>query len=403
MANALTASSGTTNFAPSLGDVVLDAYARCQVRSASLSNEHWFQARLSANLMQSEWANVGMPILAKIQPIKIVLQPGVTQYDMPSNIIAPLDATISQYQMGDGQDFAPVITGTAGSTIANVTQALHSMAAGDMAFFATAIAASGQVIQGGYLVDTVVDENNYQITLPTPMDGTDTVALPMFTTTAGSSTMSITLANHGLSIGKSFFCNVPVTIAGLTLSGQMIVQGVQDTSHFTVSIGQGAGSSTSVTMNSGQAQVKTQAPGVDLLDYILFPVSRTDWVSQPDRGPNNIFRPSTFWFQRLRNPVISFWNPPDVGPYTFTLWAMVALEDAVIPGGVGVDVTQRYYEAYAASLAGKLSIKYPPPPASGVTTMQLVQWGKEALDAALREDIERTDFFVSPGLWNYYR
>lgn len=396
---AITASSGTTNFAPSLGELVLDAYARCQVRSASLTSEHWWQARMSASLMQSDWVNVGMPLLFKIQPIRITLQPGVTQYDMPSNIIAPLDATISQYLLGTGQDFDPVITGAAGSRIATITQEQHGYGAGDMAFFATAVAASGQVIQGGYPVQTVVDEDTYQIEVATPMDGTDSVALPVFTTTAGSSTMRITLANHGLSIGKSFYCNVPVTVAGLQISGQLVVTGVVDQNNFTVNIGQGAGSTATATMNSGQLQVKTQAPGVDVQEFILYPLSRTEYVSQPDKGPNNQFRPTTFWFQRLRNPVVSFWNPPDDnGPYIFTLMAMTAIEDAVVEGGVGVDVPLPFYEAYAASLAGKLAVKYPPPPTSGVTAQNLRDWGQAALDAALRENIERTPLFISPGL-----
>lgn len=404
MANAITASSGTTNFAPSLGDLVLEAYARCQVRSASLSAEHWWSARMSANLLQSEFVNIGMPLLWKISYVDIPLQPGVTQYQAPSNIIAPLDSVIRTYQLGAGQNFAPVLTANAGSTTVTVTQAAHSLAAGDMAFFATAIAASGQVIQGGYLVTTVVDADNYQIEVATPMDGTNTAVLPVFTTTAASSTLSIHLANHGLSIGKSFYCNVPVTVGGLTISGQLIVVGVQDADHFTVSIGQGASTTASATMNSGQAQVATQAPGLDILDYILYPVSRTEWVSQPDKGPNLQFRPTTFWFQRLRTPIVSFWNPPDDnGPYIFRLWAMMQPDDAVIEGGVGVDVPYRYYSAYAAGLAAKLAMKYPPPPESGINLAMLKQEASEALDAALREDIERVPFLLSPGLSGFYR
>src|SRR5688572_7587830 len=132
---AITSSSGTTAFAPSLGELVMDAFARCQIRSASLSAEHWFQARLSANLLQVEMSNVGMPLLFKVQSLRIPLYPGVKDYSVPASVIAPLDSTITQYLLGTGQDFAPVIAGVAGSQIATITQAAHGLAEGDLAYF----------------------------------------------------------------------------------------------------------------------------------------------------------------------------------------------------------------------------------------------------------------------------
>lgn len=402
--NAIVASSGTTGFAPSLGEMILEAFSRVQIRPASLTADHFSQARMSANLLQSEWSNVGMPLLWRIQPIQIALQPGVSAYAAPSNVIAPLDATITLYQPGPGQNFTAAITGAAGQNLATINQPLHGLGAGALAYFNTAIAASGQVIQGAYLVNTVIDQNNYEIQLPTPMDGTNSVALPIFTTTAGSQNIQITLPNHNLSIGGSFYCNVPVTVAGLTISGQLVVNGVIDQDNFTVNLGQAASATASATMNGGLAQVATQAPGVDTTDFILSPVSRTDYVSQPDKGPNLQFRPTTFWFQRLRNPIIQFWNAPDdAGPYIFTLWAFVASEDAVVQGGVGIDVPYRFLEAFASGLAAKLSRKWPPSPSSGVTTADLKKDADEALQAALLEDIERTGFFITPGLSSYYR
>lgn len=401
---AISTSSGTTNFAPSLGELVLEAYSRCQVRSASLTAEHWATARMSANLLQVEMSNVGMPMLFKISYVDIPLIPGVSQYQAPASIIAPLDSVIRTYQLGTGQDFAPVLTADAGSTTVTVTQADHGFGEGDMAYFATAIAASGQIIQGAYLVQTVVDVDNYQIEVATPMDGTNTEALPVFATTSGSSTITITLANHGLSIGKSFYCNVPVTVGGLTLSGQLIVTGVPTVNTFTITAGSTASSSASATMNDGEARVQTQAPGVDILEYILYPVSRTDYVSTPDKGPNNQFRPTTFWFSRERTPIVSFWNPPDsYTAYVFRLWHMAQMHDAVIEGGVGVDLVYRYYEAYAAGLAAKLARKYPPDPKSGVTVQDLKLEAAAALDAALREDIERVPLYIGGGFSSYYR
>lgn len=402
--NALQATSGTTAFNPTLGELVLDAFARLQIRPTSLTADHWQQARLSIGLLQSELSNIGMPLLFKIDEILIPLSPGVTRYAAPANIVAPLDAFIRTYQPTTGQSFTPVITGTAGERIATVTQPLHGLGAGALAFFNTAIAASGQVIQGLYLVQTVVDPNNYQIEVATPMDGTNTVALPVFTSVAGQSTLNILLANHGLATGDSFYCNVPVTVGGLTVSGQLIVTGVTDQNNFTVSIGQGASASGSATMNGGLAEVATQAPGVDPIDFILYPIGRTDFVSQPDKGPNLQYRPTTFWFNRQINPTINFWNAPDdAGPYVFHLFSMVQQSDPQISGGVGADVPFRWLAAYTAGIAARLARKYPPNPSVGVTVESIVAEYKDLLAQALMEDIERVPFMIAPGLSGYFR
>ncbi len=394
--------SGTTSFNPSLGELALDAFARVQIRPTSLTADHWFQCRLSALMLQSELSNVGMPLLWKVSEVLIPLQPGVSSYTLPQSVIAPLDAFIRQYQLGTAQNFAPVITADAGDMLATVTQVAHGFGAGSMVFFATPIAASGQVIQGTYLVGGIIDFDNYQITVPTPMDGTDSVALPVFSTTAGSSTVQIVLANHGLSVGQSFYCNVPVTVGGRTLSGQMIVVGVTDQNTFTVSIGGNASATGSATMNSGLAQVKPSAPGVNPNDFILYPISRTDYVSQPDK--NTPFRPSTFWVNRQITPVLNFWGAPDNnGPYAMHLFVMSQPDDPVIQGGVGADIPFRWIATYGAGLAALISRKYPPNPQTGVSVKDIQQDYKELLDAALREDIERTGFYISPGLSAYYR
>lgn len=171
-----------------------------------------------------------------------------------------------------------------------------------------------------------------------------------------------------------------------------------------VNVGSGASTTETVTMNGGQAQAIAQAVGVDPTDFILYPISRTDYVSQPDKGPNLQFRPTTFWFQRLRNPIISFWNAPDDnGPYIFTLWAMIAQDDAVVQGGAGIDVPYRYLAAYASGLAAKLARKWPPNPATGVTVKELQDEAEADFQAALFEDIERVPIYIGPGLNSYFR
>ena len=58
------ATSGTYNFSPSLGELVLYAYNLCDVRNTALAQEHMEAARMSTNLLLANWANRGVNLWA---------------------------------------------------------------------------------------------------------------------------------------------------------------------------------------------------------------------------------------------------------------------------------------------------------------------------------------------------
>ena len=58
------ATSGTYNFNPSLGELVLYAYNLCEVRNTALAQEHMEAARMSTNLLLANWANRGVNLWA---------------------------------------------------------------------------------------------------------------------------------------------------------------------------------------------------------------------------------------------------------------------------------------------------------------------------------------------------
>ena len=58
------ATSGTYNFNPSLGELVLYAYNLCDVRNTALAQEHMEAARMSTNLLLANWANRGVNLWA---------------------------------------------------------------------------------------------------------------------------------------------------------------------------------------------------------------------------------------------------------------------------------------------------------------------------------------------------
>lgn len=72
-------SSGTYNFNPSLGEVVINAFARCGVRRTAIMQEHMTDARFEANLMFSDWSNKGVN-LWKVDLQSIPLVQGISTY-----------------------------------------------------------------------------------------------------------------------------------------------------------------------------------------------------------------------------------------------------------------------------------------------------------------------------------
>lgn len=87
--------SGTYAFSPNLGDLVINAFAKCGVRRTDLTNQHMSDARMEANLMMSDWAGDGIN-LWQVQSATIPLAQGIASYQIPSDRVFILDVYITQ-------------------------------------------------------------------------------------------------------------------------------------------------------------------------------------------------------------------------------------------------------------------------------------------------------------------
>ena len=86
-------SSGTNDFAPSNGEVVLFSYAMCGIRRTEILQEHLTDARLAMNIMLAEWGN-DTPNLWKVDLIETPLVQGTATYAVDPSTIMMLDAYI---------------------------------------------------------------------------------------------------------------------------------------------------------------------------------------------------------------------------------------------------------------------------------------------------------------------
>lgn len=83
--------SGTYDFNPALGEIVLYAYMNIGIRPAAVLQEHMESARMATNMMLSRWANQGVNLWA-VDLITTPLVEGQATYAVDPNTVMILDA-----------------------------------------------------------------------------------------------------------------------------------------------------------------------------------------------------------------------------------------------------------------------------------------------------------------------
>lgn len=132
-------------------------------------------------------------------------------------------------------------------------------------------------------------------------------------------------------------------------------------------------------------------------DRYLYALSRTEYASIPNKEQEAF--PNQFWFNRLISPTITFWPVPDGnGPYVARYYSVRQTQDAVLSGGLTVEIPYRFLEAYTAGVAWKLAEIYAPQ-----LEDKLFARYTRALNIATTQDVENVGLFITPGLSGYYR
>jgi hypothetical protein len=90
----MTGSSGTYNFSPSNGEIVLAAYERLQIRTPSIRQEHMLSARRECNFLFAQWSNSVGPDLWEVIRTQTTLTQGTATYTLPTKTITVLDSSI---------------------------------------------------------------------------------------------------------------------------------------------------------------------------------------------------------------------------------------------------------------------------------------------------------------------
>lgn len=130
-------------------------------------------------------------------------------------------------------------------------------------------------------------------------------------------------------------------------------------------------------------------------DRILWPVSEFEYASFPNKAAQGF--PSTYWFNRLISPTVSFYlTPDDTQTYTAYFQLTRQLQDANIQGGETPDVPYRFLDAVCAEVAHRLSRVYAPDKEA-----IRKQDAAEAWSVAATNDVENVALNIVPSLSAY--
>lgn len=115
----------------------------------------------------------------------------------------------------------------------------------------------GLIILGSYEIQTVIDSTHY--TIFSSSNATATVTnggtAALFTTVNTSSSVQVTLNNHGFVAGQQYVVYISTTVGGLTLFGNYSIDTVIDPDNFTITAAGTATSSTTGSENSGDIRI----------------------------------------------------------------------------------------------------------------------------------------------------
>lgn len=132
------------------------------------------------------------------------------------------------------------------------------------------------------------------------------------------------------------------------------------------------------------------------IDRYLWPVSRTEYASFSNKTQQGT--PTVYWYDRQISQAITFYQVPDGnGPYTARFYSVRQNQDADLQNGYNVEIPYRFYEAYIAGLAWKLSEIYAPQ-----LEDKLFARYERAWNNAATQDVENVPLTIMPGIGGYF-
>jgi hypothetical protein len=115
--------SGTFDFSPNVGELIMSAFARLQIRRTQVTQEHLADGRQEANFWLSSISNRG-PNLWTVDLQTVSLVQGTPTYDVPPETVMILDLYIDTFD-DDGNPTSRTLSPLSRSDYANISNKLQ--------------------------------------------------------------------------------------------------------------------------------------------------------------------------------------------------------------------------------------------------------------------------------------
>lgn len=163
------------------------------------------------------------------------------------------DITPQQTTTNTAPNFSTV---NGSATVTIIDSNISNPSTNDSIFIQTPVSVGGIVLFGVYPIATIISSTSYTITAASPATATEssTGTVPIFATVNGSSVVTVTLPNHGLSAGQTWPVLVSTTIAGVTISGNYVAQAPVTANNFAITVNGVATATSNATVASAAVQ-----------------------------------------------------------------------------------------------------------------------------------------------------
>lgn len=138
-----------------------------------------------------------------------------------------------------------------------------SPSVGDWIYVMPYTSIDGLLLQGFYLVASIIDGTHYTFNAPIAASSTvnNSGVTSLFTTTNTSSNVQVTLNNHGfVAMTSVYTVYVSTVVGGITFFNDYIVQTVIDANNFTITAATAATGSTTGSENGGDVRIEYLLP-----------------------------------------------------------------------------------------------------------------------------------------------
>ena len=177
-------------------------------------------------------------------------------------------AQLAVITAGSLQDITPQTTTTnqvpnlsisSGSNLLTIVDGGANASVFNAIYFNTPISIGPYLINGAYPIHSVGGSTIYTIVLPSVSSATVTSSgkLPVFNTSSGSGSVTVTLSNNGFTTTTGLFQQfiAPTSVGGLTIQGKYQIASILDSTQFTINAVTQATTTATATMNASLAQI----------------------------------------------------------------------------------------------------------------------------------------------------